>query len=767
MSGAFGWRVAVIALMKLSDGVEPGTGTGTTPCRFSIVTCASLALGAADVAGGCAARFGRCGAFGNCGEVCAGTTAGAAWTSGDDVEGPSARPAGGVAAGGDPGVGAVVRGSGVGGVTCGALVVAGPATGGVVGRGGAFGGTGVAGGADLTVPSPAGGLGASKTPLGVLGLAVRSPPVVAEGVDGGAVAAAGGVVATGGVLGCGVMTAGDWVGALVAGDDVGGVFVGAALVGGVADGGLMVGLGAGGVVAGGAVLVVGVGGFAAVLVLASGGVVPTDVGEEIGGVPAGVAEPGLGRPVDGGVSGVLMVGLEAGGGVEPVGALVIVPLPVGGLGASKTPLDVLGLANLVLRSGFAEAPGAPGAAGGTAPTGGVGVPESALLMLRGPGGVLLVVGAAELTGPAPSDADLPPGGVLIGLTPPGTPPPLLPDGPPGVLPLMSPGLPIGTPTGPPPGTPMTGPEPPLTPPNWLTDGPPVPLGPVGVAPFVPLTPANCDTPGPAGVFGAPGTLGPVPPLTPPNWLTDGPPVPLGPVGVAPFAPLTPANCDTPGPPGPLVPVLGRLLGPPLMFGPWATAGPPAGFGPPGRLFGPPLSCWGGMTTGPAGGLGPGPMLFGPPTVFLALVVGSILANWSRLTWSFSTCVCWVAFNPDWTLPIAFDALSACSTDLPLELLSAGTANRPIGPSALPPSCRPRKPLEIAVSRDCRSPALLCRPCMEDSLMEKPELPVGPPGTPGGGGGGGVDEDGCPDVLGFGFGFALPPPRAMSESPRDY
>jgi hypothetical protein len=57
--------------------------------------------------------------------------------------------------------------------------------------------------------------------------------------------------------------------------------------------------------------------------------------------------------------------------------------------------------------------------------------------------------------------------------------------------------------------------------------------------------------------------------------------------------------------------------------------------------------------------------------------------------------------------------------------------------------------------------------MEDSLMEKPELPVGPPGTPGGGGGGGVDEDGCPDVLGFGFGFALPPPRAMSESPRDY
>ncbi|GLY47178.1 hypothetical protein Lesp01_08340 [Lentzea sp. NBRC 102530] len=66
---------------------------------------------------------------------------------------------------------------------------------------------------------------------------------------------------------------------------------------------------------------------------------------------------------------------------------------------------------------------------------------------------------------------------------------------------------------------------------------------------------------------------------------------------------------------------------------------------------------------------------------------------------------------------AFAPLSACETALSFELFSAGTANRPIGPSALPLKFRPRRPDEMLDSRDPRSPALPCNPCIEESFME--------------------------------------------------
>ncbi|GAA2664450.1 hypothetical protein GCM10010428_14540 [Actinosynnema pretiosum subsp. pretiosum] len=54
---------------------------------------------------------------------------------------------------------------------------------------------------------------------------------------------------------------------------------------------------------------------------------------------------------------------------------------------------------------------------------------------------------------------------------------------------------------------------------------------------------------------------------------------------------------------------------------------------------------------------------------------------------------------------------------------------------------------MAVNLDWRSPALDCNPCMEESFMEKPELPVGPP----------PDEpgDGVEPPPPEGFGFELP------------
>ncbi|WP_447004371.1 hypothetical protein ACRAKI_32865 [Saccharothrix isguenensis] len=120
----------------------------------------------------------------------------------------------------------------------------------------------------------------------------------------------------------------------------------------------------------------------------------------------------------------------------------------------------------------------------------------------------------------------------------------------------------------------------------------------------------------------------------------------------------------------------------------------------------------------------------------------------------------MAFNPDWTFPIAVDALFACATEASFELFNAGTAANPIGPNAFGASFRPWSPVEMAANRDWKSPALLCNPCSDDSFMPNPELPVGPPADDegGGGGGGGVDE--VPDGLEPGF-ASPPPPRAMS------
>ncbi|WP_285746621.1 hypothetical protein [Lentzea sp. NBRC 105346] len=86
----------------------------------------------------------------------------------------------------------------------------------------------------------------------------------------------------------------------------------------------------------------------------------------------------------------------------------------------------------------------------------------------------------------------------------------------------------------------------------------------------------------------------------------------------------------------------------------------------------------------------------------------------------------------------------------MEAFKAGTAKSPIGPSALPLKLSPRNPLEMLLSRDCRSPALPCSPDMVDSVMEKPELPVGPDPNPVGGAGGGGAGDGVTEGLGDGF-----------------
>ncbi|WP_344035972.1 hypothetical protein [Saccharothrix xinjiangensis] len=160
-----------------------------------------------------------------------------------------------------------------------------------------------------------------------------------------------------------------------------------------------------------------------------------------------------------------------------------------------------------------------------------------------------------------------------------------------------------------------------------------------------------------------------------------------------------------------------------------------------------------MTFGPPDGAAPGPVP-GAPGTFWASQFGSIFLNWSRLNWSLLTCVWAVALMPCCTFPMALAALLACCTDASLELFSAGTATMPIGPSAFGPSFSPCNPLEIAASRDWRSPALFWRPCMDDSLMPNPELPVGPPTEGGGGDGGGVDVEGLPP------GFTSAPPRAM-------
>ncbi|MFS8102397.1 hypothetical protein LFM09_35260 [Lentzea alba] len=119
----------------------------------------------------------------------------------------------------------------------------------------------------------------------------------------------------------------------------------------------------------------------------------------------------------------------------------------------------------------------------------------------------------------------------------------------------------------------------------------------------------------------------------------------------------------------------------------------------------------------------------------------------------------MALRFDWTSVKALAPLSACETALSLEAFRAGTANRPIGPRALPLKFRPRRPLEMLDSRDPRSPALLCNPCIEESFMEKPVLPVGPPlPVPGGAEGDGV---GFGAGFGDGDGVGLTFPLAMS------
>ncbi|WP_447009469.1 hypothetical protein [Saccharothrix hoggarensis] len=239
--------------------------------------------------------------------------------------------------------------------------------------------------------------------------------------------------------------------------------------------------------------------------------------------------------------------------------------------------------------------------------------------------------------------------------------------------------------------------------------------------------------------------------------TDRPPEPFDPPdGSGPEAPGTLCTGVTAGPPG--------LFAPPEPFGPDApgtfctgvTAGPPGPFPPPDPS-GPdaPGTFCTGVTAGPPGPFAPSGPLPGEPGGRWAFEFGSILLNWSLLNWSFCTCVCAVALSPDWTLPIAVEALFACFTDASFELFNAGTATIPIGPSAFGPSFNPCSPAEIAANLDCRSPALLCNPCMDDSFMPNPELPVGPPDE-GGGDGGGADWL-PPEELGL---PSTPPPRAM-------
>jgi hypothetical protein len=123
----------------------------------------------------------------------------------------------------------------------------------------------------------------------------------------------------------------------------------------------------------------------------------------------------------------------------------------------------------------------------------------------------------------------------------------------------------------------------------------------------------------------------------------------------------------------------------------------------------------------------------------------------------------VALSPDCTFPNAWAPASACATALSFDAFRDGTANRPIGPREFAPRFRPRRPPEIEDRRDCRSPALLWRRCIDESFMEKPVLPVGPElppadgGAGAGGGGAGFEEA---DGLGLTF------PLAIAGSPGD-
>jgi hypothetical protein len=145
-----------------------------------------------------------------------------------------------------------------------------------------------------------------------------------------------------------------------------------------------------------------------------------------------------------------------------------------------------------------------------------------------------------------------------------------------------------------------------------------------------------------------------------------------------------------------------------------------------------------------------------------LVVGSRAFSEEALWASALTVVAVVALSPDWTLPKALAPASAWATAWSFEAFRAGTANRPIGPREFAPRLRPRRPLEIEARRDCRSPALLWRRCIDESFMEKPELPVGPALPVGGGGGAGWDGAGFVETDGLGLTF----PLAIAGSPGD-
>jgi hypothetical protein len=158
-----------------------------------------------------------------------------------------------------------------------------------------------------------------------------------------------------------------------------------------------------------------------------------------------------------------------------------------------------------------------------------------------------------------------------------------------------------------------------------------------------------------------------------------------------------------------------LLPPPLIgCGPFAV-GPP-GVKLPEVLRPPPLMACGPLAVGPPGVKLPDVAL-PPPRTFFALVLGSIDLMLVWLVWS-TCCDVWcVALRFVWTSVNALAPRSAWETAFSLDALSAGTANNPMGPSALPLKLRPRRPDEMLDSRDPRSPALLCNPCMEESFME--------------------------------------------------
>ena len=158
-----------------------------------------------------------------------------------------------------------------------------------------------------------------------------------------------------------------------------------------------------------------------------------------------------------------------------------------------------------------------------------------------------------------------------------------------------------------------------------------------------------------------------------------------------------------------------MLPPPLIgCGPVAV-GPP-GVKLPEVAVPPPLMALGPLAVGPPGVKLPDVAL-PPPRTSFALVVGSIDLMLVELVCSTCCDVCCVAFRFVWTSVNALAPRSAWETALSLDELSAGTANRPMGPSALPLKFRPRRPDEMLDSRDPRSPALPCNPCMEESFME--------------------------------------------------